>query len=96
MEKHYVRASFNLACNWEGSAPAYRVYVNDELFTERQWHWDKSTLIKEILQMDVPVGIYQVRVESVDPGLATFITSKHEIEVGPACWRGPELIKVKV
>ncbi len=95
MEKHYVRAVFNLACNWEGVPPVYRIYVNDELFTERLWRWNDNTVIREILQLEVPPGKYHVRVEALEPCLANFITSNHGIEAGPAHWKSPEIIKVK-
>ena len=35
MTRQYVRVVCNVACEWEGLPPIYRVYVNDELFTER-------------------------------------------------------------
>lgn len=96
MKKHYVRAIFNIACNWEGVPPVYRVYVNNELFAERLWRWSDNTVIQEILQLEVVPGKYDVKLEAVDPCLAKFVTSNHKIEVGPAHWNDPETIKVEL
>ena len=37
--------------------PKYRLYVNDDLITERTWIWDIDTFIEENLQVEVPLGI---------------------------------------
>lgn len=44
----------------------YRVYVNNELFTERTWIWENSYL-EEMLPISAPAGIYPIRFETVDP-----------------------------
>ena len=44
----------------------YRVYVNNELFTERTWIWPDSYL-EETLPIVAPVGVYPIRFETVDP-----------------------------
>ena len=37
METVFVKAMFDIDCEWSDTQPAYRVFVNDELFTERTW-----------------------------------------------------------
>lgn len=44
----------------------YRVYVNNELFTERTWIWTDSYL-EETLPISALVGVYPIRFETVDP-----------------------------
>lgn len=95
MEKYYVRATFDLACEWEGVPPVYRIYVNDELFVERLWRWYDDIHLREILQLQIPIGKYHVRVEPVQPCLATFITTNHRIEEGPGFWKNNQVIWVK-
>jgi hypothetical protein len=85
VETVYVRAVFDIDCDWEGLPPVYRVYVNDELFTERTWIWTDQHL-QEILQIQAEPGKYAVRVESVGPSLSQFRVWNHRIEHGPATW----------
>ena len=44
----------------------YRVYVNNELFTERTWIWTDSYL-EEMLPISALAGVYPIRFETVDP-----------------------------
>ena len=81
----FVKALFDLDCDWEGLPPVYRIYVDDELFAERTWRWTEHRLT-EILQIDAVPGNYTVRIESVLPSLAKFNTQKHRVTHGPAKW----------
>ena len=81
----FVKAIFDINCSWEWIQPAYRVYVNDELFTERTWIWTDFYL-EETLQIQAPPGKYQVRLEPVTPNLAKFEVSNFRIEYGNARW----------
>lgn len=85
MDSVYVRAVFDIDCDWEGLPPVYRLFVNDELFAERAWIWTDAYL-REILQIQAPPGRYSVRLESVGPNLANFTMRNHRIELGPASW----------
>lgn len=85
MNTVFVKAWFDLDCEWCGLPPIYRIFVNDELFAERTWVWTENYL-SEMLQIQAPPGAYQVRVESVGPSLAHFSTSNHRVELGPARW----------
>jgi hypothetical protein len=82
--QHYVKALFNLDCEWSGAVPAYRIYVNDELFAERSWIW-REHYLEEMLQIQAIPGKYSVRVESLD-ATAKFTTSDFRIGHGPAKW----------
>ena len=44
----------------------YRVYVNNELFTERTWIWPDAYL-EETLPISALAGVYPIRFETVDP-----------------------------
>ena len=93
MDTVFVRAVFDIDCDWEGLPPVYRVFVNDELFTERTWIWTGQHL-QEILQIQAVPGKYRVRVESVGPNLAQFRTWNHQIEHGPARWVKTGMIRI--
>lgn len=83
MEAKFVRVLFNLDCDWEGPRPSYRVYLDDELFTERTWRWTEHYL-QELMQIKAPPGKYQIRVEPIQPCLATFKASDFWVELGDA------------
>lgn len=85
METQFVKALFDIDCQWEGLPPVYRVYVNDELFAERTWIWTEHYLT-EMLQIQAPPGRYRVKLEGVKPNLAKFTVNNHKIEYGTARW----------
>lgn len=44
----------------------YRLYVNNDLLTERTWIWDLNTLINENIWLDIPNNISTiVRIEII-------------------------------
>lgn len=46
--------------------PTYRVYVDQDLITERTWIWNRhETYIQEHLEADLEPGTHTIRVESV-------------------------------
>lgn len=85
MENRFVKIRFDVRCDWEAFPPEYRVYVNDELFTERQfkWHGGKK-YIKEMLQISAPVGEYEIRFEHLAPYNGTFRLGDAYVQQGPA------------
>lgn len=85
MEPVFVKAYLDIDCDWEGLPPAYRVYVNDELFTERGWYWNDAYL-REFLQILAKPGLYTIRIEPVLPTLAKFTVLDRGVEIGPGQW----------
>ena len=61
-----MRLVSDVYCDWEGLPPDYRVYVNDELFTERTWIWHEHYLEESIVVVGQP-GRYRIRYELVSP-----------------------------
>lgn len=44
----------------------YRLYLNDELLTERDWIWSQDTYIQENMIVEVPKGLmHSVRLEVI-------------------------------
>lgn len=52
----------------------YRVYVDDELITERTWMWGNSAYLKEIIWVDIEAGQHYLKIEPVikNPAQARF------------------------
>ena len=84
MTKQYVRVVCNVACEWEGLPPIYRVYVNDELFTERTWIWQDDLYLREEIQIEAEPGEYSIRYELVPPNLAKLSVTRPVVEHGSA------------
>jgi hypothetical protein len=93
VESHFVRAEFDLDCDWEGLPPVYRIFVNGELFAEREWVWTDRTL-REILQIQAPAGQYKIEIKKAGPCLAKFRTSNYSVEFGPAAWLSHKLLQI--
>lgn len=68
---------------WDGAAPRYRCYVNNELFAERTWIWTNHYLEEE-LQIQAEPGTYTIRYELVDAEHAALTTNNFRIKIGPA------------
>ena len=45
--------------------PAYRIFINDELFTERTWNWDNSSMVKEVISINDLPDVYHIKLEPV-------------------------------
>ena len=82
MTKQYVRVVCNVACKWEGLSPIYRLYVNDELFTERTWTWQDDSYLREEIQIDAEPGEYAIRYELVPPYLAELSVTRPTVDFG--------------
>ena len=82
MNKKFVRVLADVHCDWEGLNPTYRVYVNDELFTERTWRWTTEYL-EEMLQIEAVPGNYNLRWELVPPHLAQLQVKNIRVNYGP-------------
>jgi len=83
MSKSFVRVLSKVDCEWEGLSPTYRLYVNDELFSERTWIWTDCSL-EEALQVEAAPGTYTLRYELVAPHLATLQVGALTVDYGPA------------
>jgi hypothetical protein len=66
MNRRELIIKADVSVSWQGKPPSYRVYVNDEMFTERTWIWQEEYL-EEMLQISAPPGEYQLRWELVPP-----------------------------
>jgi hypothetical protein len=93
MNKKFVRVLCDVHCDWEGLPPVYRVYVNDELFSERTWTWN-NVYLEELLQINAEPGKYHIRHELVPPHLATLRVENMRVELGDADVNGSDLLRI--
>jgi len=64
MTKQFVKMELDVFAKWENKPPMYRIYVNDELFNERDYNWYPIEYVTEILQISAEPGEYTVRIEN--------------------------------
>ena len=80
--KQFVRVLCDVDCTWAGQPPVYRVYVDDEMFTERTWKWTNEYL-EEMLQIEAEPGEYLITYELLDPTSATLHVNNMRVDHGP-------------
>jgi len=56
--------------------PKYRLYIDNDLIVERDFIWSNETFVKEKVDVTVPKGTHQIR---IDP-IVTTPAGKHPIE----------------
>lgn len=93
MTKKFVRVQADLHCDWEGLSPIYRVYVNDELFTERTWIWTDMYL-EENLEIEAEPGKYHLRFELVPPHLAELRVENVRVQTGPGNIKSNSVLRI--
>lgn len=93
MKNQFVLALFDLTCTWKKISPVYRVYVNDELFSERRWRW-RDHHLTEILQIAAPPGQYTVKIQPVGDVVIALTATNHRIDVGPGRWNTADQLEI--
>lgn len=87
MTRHFIKVLFDVHCEWQGPAPYYRVFVNNELFTERTYNFTDAYL-QEMLQIEAPEGNYEIRCELVPPSIARLRVENMHVDFGPGTVAG--------
>jgi hypothetical protein len=82
MPTKFVQVAMDIDIDWDQENPKYRVYVDDELFTERTWIW-RSQYLEEMLQIEAVPGRYVIKVELVDPSVGKLKVRNMQILQGP-------------
>ena len=68
MQTKSVQVHCDVYCKWDGNDTRYRLYVNDELFTERSWIWNgKDYYLEEVIPVEATPGLYKIRYELLEP-----------------------------
>jgi hypothetical protein len=93
MDQHFVTVTADIDCAWEGPNPTYRVFVNNEMFTERTWIWTQEYL-QEILNIHAPPGDYVLRWELVPPHLGRFRVRNVQVNNGPGHFVEDQILRI--
>jgi hypothetical protein len=80
--KQFVRVLCDVNCDWSGTPPVYRVYVDDELFAERTWIWEDAYL-EEVLQIEAVPGEYTISYQLTNSSEATIRVTDMRVDFGP-------------
>ena len=91
MQNYFVQVTCDVHMKWDKEPPSYRLFVNDELFTERTWTWDNYYL-EELIQIEAPAGVYTIRYELLDPSLAHIRPKNLQVVTGPATILGKDRV----
>ena len=68
MQTKSVQIQCDVYCKWDGNDTRYRLYVNEELFTERSWIWSgKEYYLEELITIEAPPGLYKIKYELLEP-----------------------------
>ena len=57
----YAELKFDLHCYHENTNPRYRVYVDQDLITERTFTWRTDQYVEETVIIEAPVGTHRLR-----------------------------------
>ena len=80
MKKH-VSVTADVYCRWEGEPPTYRLYVADELFSERTFVWANGYLT-ECFHVYGDPGDYRLRYEVVTKDTASISVQNLRVTYG--------------
>ena len=63
MQKKEIKLEFDLYGKWMDVPPVYRIYVDDELMTERSYHAQEYEFYREKTLVELEPGEHHYRVE---------------------------------
>ena len=68
-----IKLEFDLMCKKKVPALPYRIIVNGELMTERDYIWDNNIkYIRECIPLDIPSGTHTLDIQNLDHANGTF------------------------
>lgn len=68
-----VNITADITCKYNGTKPAYRLWLDEHLVNEREFIWSSmTTAIREHISVEVTKGIHELKVENVGYGAAVF------------------------
>ena len=84
MKTRFILVHFDVECVRGIVEPKYRIFVNNELFTERSWIFKDNEYLEEMLQIEAPPGKFPIRVELVNPRAGKVTAKNFRISKGIA------------
>jgi hypothetical protein len=81
MTAEHVLVRCDVYCDWQDQPPVYRLYVGDELFTERTYIW-REQYLEEMIPVYAEPGEYEIRYELVPPSTGSLVTKNLRVSSG--------------
>jgi len=78
-----VELTCEVRCLDEAENQSYRLYVDNNLITERTWIWHNQIRIKEHVYIDIEPGEHTIKVESVNKSFIKFLVTALHIDGQP-------------
>jgi hypothetical protein len=83
MHTHDIKVLCDVYCKWSKEPPVYRLFVNEELFTERTWIWQNAYLEEELIVRAAP-GQYPIEYQLITSSGAGLKVRNIRVVHGPA------------
>ena len=90
----FVKVVFDLHADRIQPDSRYRIYLEDELLTERTWRWDDKTYLEEMLQIKAEPGLYKVSLEKALPTKTRFTVKNMRVELGDARIKDDDMLEI--
>jgi hypothetical protein len=86
MQNQTVIVTCDVDIRYTGEYPVYRLYVGNELFTERTWIWTDEFLREKIV-LEAPYGLYPIQYELLPHPDAVIKIKNATVTAGPGRFR---------
>lgn len=64
----HCELEIDVYCHWNDNPPVYRIYVNDELMSERSFGWvSYHFYLTETIYCNLDTGVHSLKLENLDP-----------------------------
>lgn len=88
-----VKLAFDLMCEKTVPNAGYRVIVDNELMTERDYIWDNANeYVRENVPLQLEPGIHTLEIQNLDRANSTFHINNITINNKPYTLNGKEFI----
>ena len=62
-----LRIEVDILCEWQTEPQAYRLYIDNDLYTERTYIWrNPHQWVREILVAELPPGKHTIQIQPVN------------------------------
>ena len=76
-----LRIEIDILCDWQTEPEAYRLYIDDDLYTERTYIWrNPHQWVREILVAELAPGKHTIKIQPVNSEFQGFKLSNFAID----------------
>lgn len=76
-----LRIEIDIFCDWQTEHEAYRLYLDDDLYTERTYIWrNPHQWVREILVAELGPGIHTIKIQPVNSEFQGFKLANFAID----------------